>query len=31
MPRTAAFTIAEATPFNVRTSWDALEHVYVQR
>lgn len=25
----AALAIAEATPFNVRTSWDLLEHVYV--
>jgi glycosyltransferase involved in cell wall biosynthesis len=29
--REAAFAIAEATPFNVRTSWDLLERVYVQR
>ncbi len=28
--RAAALAIAEATPFNVRTSWDALERVYVQ-
>jgi glycosyltransferase involved in cell wall biosynthesis len=28
--RAAAFAIAEATPFNVRTSWELLERVYVQ-
>lgn len=27
----AAFAIAEATPFNVRTSWNSLERVYVHR
>jgi glycosyltransferase involved in cell wall biosynthesis len=29
--REEAFVIAEATPFNVRTSWELLERVYVHR